>query len=991
MFPTLMPHLLRSAPALWVGSPRAPHRRRPLGERKFIMKFKLSIVRLTCPLILTFTLHSQIQAPAPQSIAIMAGHIPPAVRNGTAKLAGHYNPTQMLRLVVGLKPPRIAEEEQFLRDLQTKGSPQFHRFLTADEWNARFAPSAQDEQAVVDWAQAQGLTITHRYPNRLLLDVEGPTAMIEKAINVTMNTYQLGAANFFSNDRNPAIPAPLAGIVHSIGGLNNLQALHPASPVMKEPSFPDYVPGPVVTMGPSAKGKGDRAKLNASMAKVHTKSSNLVPSITGGAYDPTDIYSSEAYDYEALNNLGHCCNPLGNPGSSPPTTSIAIATAGAQDPNDFQGFHNQYPYLAWHWVMIGIDGQQVPCNPQQTSCDEEGTMDFEWATATANSFGAGSDTALVYLYDGVNAQLSTFTDIYNQMLTDGYARVLSISWGCAELYCYDSNNMDTDHAIFNQMSGQGWTLVAAAGDHGATSDCAHDSVMYPASDPDVVAVGGTTLLLNSDGTYNSEVAWSDGPYSCWSNDGAGGGGVSAYFPYSNLEWGTVPGNPTHREMPDLALNADWVNAPQNIYFNGALQPSGGTSIVAPELAGFFAQADSYLLFTGASSCYNVSPVGGNVCPPIGDPHVSLYGGIESGGYPHFPLYDISSGCNNNDITASNGLAYYCAGPGYDMATGWGSANMLQLAWYFNFDIAGDFNNDYPPAVTFSGPVTGVWYNSGQTVSWTVIDPNNNPFFKPLGVAGFSQAWDSDPGDPYSEPTPGRGNSFYNGPQFPNATNGSVNLSSAGQGCHAVNVRAWDNAGWSSGDQTYGLLCYDTGAPHTLASLSGTKSGAVYVSPVKVTLTATDNLSGIASTVYQIDGGAAHTYTAPLTESSPGSHKVTFHSTDKAGNVEIAKSVSFVIKAPTKSSLTSSLNPSTKGKAVTFTATVTPAFGSGLTGSVTFKNGTLFLGTVTLNLTTHKAAFTTSTLTVGRHAITAAYGGNAKFEPSTSAVLSQVAK
>jgi len=149
------------------------------------MKSNLWIGRLISPLILSFTLYSQAQSAAPQSVATMAGHTPPSVRDGTATLTGHYNPSQMLRLVLALRPPHIAEQKQFLKDLHTKGSPEFHHFLTADEWNARFAPSAQDEQTVVDWAQSQGLTVTHRFPNRLLVDVEAPAATIEKTLSVT--------------------------------------------------------------------------------------------------------------------------------------------------------------------------------------------------------------------------------------------------------------------------------------------------------------------------------------------------------------------------------------------------------------------------------------------------------------------------------------------------------------------------------------------------------------------------------------------------------------------------------------------------------------------------------------------------------------------------------------------------------------------------------------------------------------------------------------
>jgi subtilase family serine protease len=77
---------------------------------------------------------------------------PPAVGNGAAVAAGSFISSQMLRLVIGLQDPHMADEEQFLEALRTKGSPEFMHFLTADRWNVRFSPSQQDDEAVVDWA-----------------------------------------------------------------------------------------------------------------------------------------------------------------------------------------------------------------------------------------------------------------------------------------------------------------------------------------------------------------------------------------------------------------------------------------------------------------------------------------------------------------------------------------------------------------------------------------------------------------------------------------------------------------------------------------------------------------------------------------------------------------------------------------------------------------------------------------------------------------------
>jgi hypothetical protein len=1023
--------------------------------------------------VLAAALHGQVSQPVnpPQQFVSVAHLTPREVREGSAKVIAAYDPAQHLRVSFGLKPSHPDELKQLIEELHDPNSPNFMKFLTPAETIARFSPTAADEQAVVDWAQSQGLTVTHRFPNRLLVDVDAPVAAIQRAFHLSVNRYQIGNATYFSNDRDPVIPAALSNIVESVAGLNNIQVFRPMNPHMQEPTFPEYSAGPPVTNAAKGGSSADAASAKAYLNKLH--SGGLTPNITSGAYDPTDMFSSQAYDTQALYNQGHCCNVTGHPGGSPPESSIAIATAGTQDPNDFAGFHNQYPYLAYHYFLIYIDGTP-------SCCDGEGTMDFEWSTAMSNSFGSLYNTSSVFMYDGVDNGWYTFNDIYNQMLTDGNARVMSTSWGWVENDV--TSLMNTTDNIFGQMIVQGWTLLAASGDGGATYGCrSYDAISYPSSDPNVVAAGGVTLYLNSNSAFNSMVAWSGGPYGCSTNDGGSTGGVSVFWPAPSYQG--LP-NGWNREVPDIALNADWANTPQNYYFGGSLSGNGGTSIVAPEMAGFFANANAYLDYIGTltGGCY-----GGHSCAPIGNGNWYLYYFGEHPGYaPHYPFYDVTLGCNNNDITAEFGLPYFCAGSGYDMVTGWGVPNMLQLSWAINTYRAGDFG---APVASFSGPATNTWYKADQVISWTLTDTseNGNPA---TGVAGFSSAWDSDPGNVTSEAHPGAGNSFYSGPQFPNATSGALHLSGTWQGCHTVNVRAWDNTGVASNDLTYGPVCYDTvppitslavspgpnsagwekssvtvtlgasdpggaghssgvaatyfsvdnascspstlaacavytkpfsittqakhsvrffsrdragnfgavqlaginideTAPHTVATLTGTKLGSTYLPGMKVTLSATDNLSGVSSTTYQLDNGAVTAYKTPITVSNVGAHKITFHSVDNAGNTETSETATFVVaKANSSITVASSLNPSTKGKAVTFTATVS-ATGATLTGWVQFKDGNTILNIGGVNSTTHKASYTTSALATGTHSITAVYTGSLYFNPSTSAVLKQV--
>jgi hypothetical protein len=814
------------------------------------MKHQWSLRRLRLAVgLLAVGVGAALALPAAAAVAAphgpsMTSQTPLPVRNGSARDIGAYNPAQTIRLAIGLKPPHKAAEQQFLQAIQDKHSPLFHHYLTVAQWTARFGPSAASQAAVVSWAKGAGLTVTNLAPNRLVVDLAGKVGAIEKALGVQINNYRLGTKTFFANNHDPVLPKSLSGIVESVEGMSSLQTMFPAYPTVHEPASPAYSPGPVEALGAHAAANGSRARLRAALrasrggkagaangAKVH---------ITNGAYDPTDIYSSQAYDYSALYNQGHCCNPLGNPSNSPAQTSIAIATFGSQQLSDIAGFQAQYPYLAYSIQEVNIDGTP-------SCCDAEGTMDAEWSTAMSNSFGSFQDTSKVYLYDGANFNDATFTDMYNQMVTDNVARVFSTSWSCTENFGCNSSEMSTRDAIFSEMAGQGWTLVAASGDRGAFDDCSHLAVSFPASDPNVVGAGGTELSLSSGPLYNSEVAWSGGPDGCGSNDGGSGGGCSSVFAAPPYQSNQLCGSGS-RAVPDISLNADWFHTPQNFYFDGSLSGNGGTSIVAPELAGFFAQEDSYLLYEG-----NICGSGSSACAPFGNANFPLY---ETGinGAPHNPYYDITSGCNSNNIGTG-----YCAGTGDDLVTGWGSANMLQLAWAFNWHLLAD---DGRPTIGYTGPIANHWYNTDQTIGVNVTDTGGG--FPASGVAGFDVGWNSVPADPTSEATPGSGNAFYNGPEFINSGSTTVDLAAEGQGCHTVDTEAWDNMGLQSGVIPDGPLCYDTVAPRITAAPTLTLQNDV--GPIKSTVPVTVSWKGSDTTPHVHTSGINH-YT--LFESKDG--------------------------------------------------------------------------------------------------------------------------
>jgi hypothetical protein len=933
----------------------------------------------------------------------LPNHIPSKVANGTATLVGHYNPGQMLRLVLTVQAPHMAEEEQFIKALLTKGSPGFHKFLTQDEWNTRFGPSVEDEQAVVDWAQSVGLTVTKRYPNRLLVDVEATAGTIEKAFGVTINNYQVGKEVDFSNDRNPVIPANLSGILSFVTGLSNVERPHRIGSSHPTVKGADYVPGPPISEGESAYGAGDPTKapwarpaaIKSRAAAKAAKNDSGAPSNPNphdsyplddmnGTYamDPDNVQSSNGYDYNALQKLSFCCNEPGA-ASSPPESSIALVGYGGFNTSDVETFFGKYG-MAYSLTWYCIGGSACPGN------DGEAPLDVEYSGAMSNSYGAYQDTASIYEYEMTNNLYTTYEDAFNDVLSDGHAKVVSTSYGWEENVGFSGTiATGTMHPIFNNMIGAGITLIAASGDNGASDGCGNaTAVDYPSSDPDFIAAGGTQLNMYTNGIFYSETAWQGETWSgaCSHNHGGSTGGVSVLF--TAPSWQTTTTNSTYpngvvspfylwkngseyvetgntyRMVPDIALTANPDVLGEWYVSGGTWQDEGGTSIVAPELAGFFAQYNAYLNTIG-----NICGSGTDACTPAGLASPFIYdAGVV--GAAHDPFYDMLSGCNDNDITTQYDLFYYCAAPGFDLVTGWGSANMLQLAWAISYNLIPAYGE---PVITFSGPTTGVWYNTNQEVSWSVstINTRSGGTTPPPGVAGFTQGWDSIPADPHSEPHSGEGNSFYSGPQFPYSTTGCLTLvgttscsGGVSQGCHTVNVEAWDNQG-DPATKTYGPICYDTVAPTiSISNNPVTPASGWWNSPVVITLTATDpggsGASGIYRTYYAINSGTCFPgsvstcsiYTGPFTISGQQQSYIYYFTEDNAGNFsnETYEWVSIDLTAPvTTATLSGTLVSGKYYSPVNVTLTATDTGGSGVHytyyqvngGATTTYTGTAF--------------------------------------------------
>lgn len=269
----------------------------------------------------------------------------------------------------------------------------------------------------------------------------------------------------------------------------------------------------------------------------------------------------------------------------------------------------------------------------------ETALDTEWAHAMAPN-------ASLLVVEAEDESLSAVLSAVDKAVAGG-AKVVSMSWGW--------NETGTDVSADSHFSKSGVAFVAAAGDNGA-------GAIWPASSPNVIAVGGTTLALSSSGTRISETGWSD----------SGGGisqveslpswqqAISSFFtdPFQMFRHSSAQS--ARRMTPDVSFDADPLTG-ASVYCSVAQTSDsgshaegwitlGGTSLGAPCWAGMIADLDAQgLSITGPSSLYTASAGTGE---------------LDSSG----AFYDVVGGSNG-----------YLATQGYDLVTGLGSPQGGKLA------------------------------------------------------------------------------------------------------------------------------------------------------------------------------------------------------------------------------------------------------------------------------------------------------------------------
>lgn len=535
---------------------------------------------------------------------------------------------------------------------QLKQSVAAGRITPRSTFMSTYAPTASDVSQVKSYLQSQGFTNVQAEPNNILVDATGTAATIEKAFSTKLESYSdPSGLRLYANSQPAYVPQALGNLVVAILGLNNAQMQKPSPKNGGKPkSTPTPSPAPTATPSPvpSATPAPTPTPTPAPTADACTQGLNA-EGICPRFFDPATMQLV----YDAANA------PTGA------NTPVAIFTEGdpSQAISDFR----------WNEQVYGMP--QVPVNLIQIGAPNSDTSgNGEWVLDMTAVQGTAANVKQIDLYDMPSMSFSDMVVSYNKWVTDDKDPIGNSSFGGCEVFPYQDGSMLAADEVLVEAASQGQTMFVSTGDNGAYCTAAVDTngapggvpmVEYPASSPYVVAVGGTDLFSNADGSYLGETSWE-----------AGGGGLSQfeYSPYwesPTQPVGTTAVGYSFRGTPDVAMDAS-IETGYLVYSsaqatNGSCTPciEAGTSLASPLAAGAYARMQSShgnALGFGAPLFYRIytnNP--SSSAASAGPPPTSLVGGFHdvlagsNGGYSALPRYDYTTGLGSFDVLKTNAI------------------------------------------------------------------------------------------------------------------------------------------------------------------------------------------------------------------------------------------------------------------------------------------------------------------------------------------------
>jgi kumamolisin len=601
---------------------------------------------------------------------------------------------------------------RYAQDASNPASSSYRHWLTPAQIGAQYGATLADYQSVANYFRKYGLHVGG-WPQREALAVSGTLPQFTAAFGTTFGRYTYLGKTIVAPNGTPKFASALP--VDSVVGL---VAATPRRYFLKNNNaqYFGYSPQQLAT-GFDFSG-AYRAGFNGSGINVGIIGTGPILNAQGGDDDAAGLASYWHASLGAITQVAVSPQPAstanagtgtnatdGNPSglSTPPPVTAPSCTQGAYPNYQSCNPEDGEAQLDTESIASLAPGADVlfylGFNPAE-ACINPSTMANDPPTGTTCPAGDNAVQA-----EGI--QISD--DEIQQAIADNRSDAISMSFGAPENdetgYIGTTASPGFGQIEIASLVAQGTAVFVSSGDDGAW-ECFDPTTgaplgtacaSYPASDANVVAVGGVNIPMDEAGNLTSIIAaWADntslGGNGAFQNNVGSGGGVSAQI--SAPAWQSATLHATMREIPDIALDADPNTGPsiaQNLAFSGFGQvyASGGTSAAAPEAA---AQWALVLQACKASSTCNK---GGATGYRLGNPDPLFYaiyakstyaaGTYAPAGFtPQLSynqvFYDVLYG-DNQAVPATPGPGTpapmstptgYNSGPGYDEVTGLGA-------------------------------------------------------------------------------------------------------------------------------------------------------------------------------------------------------------------------------------------------------------------------------------------------------------------------------
>jgi len=928
-------------------------------------------------------------------------------------------PMQRMLLVLKRSPEQDFALRQLLDGQQDRNSPNYHRWMTPEEFGQQFGPTDADMQTITTWLQSHGFEVGTT-KGRTALEFSGSASQVAEAFHTTIHKYVVNGEQHWANASDPSIPTALVPAVAGIVSLHNFE----------KRAMNEFV-----------------GRYSVKTKQISSPKPNYTFTCGGGT-----CYGVVPYDFATIYDV----LPLWNAGTNGTGQSIAIVGRTDINPTDATTFWSLFGLtVPANKLVITVNGD----DPGFTGDEGEADIDVQWS-------GAVAPQATIKFVTSKSTLTSDGVDLSALYIVDNdLAPVMSESYGECELGLGTAGNQFF-YTLWSQAAAQGISVFVSSGDNGSAGcDDPSSPASYGlavngiASTPYNAAVGGTDFnqynkwstywnTTNQAGTeesakgYIPETTWNDsctnalavtlgfgataeaacnnptmladggvittggsgGPSNCVVNQGALG---SCTQGWAKPTWQTGNGVPNDqkRDLPDISLLASngfmgsfYVICQTDVTGICDLNDFlgyGGTSVASPAFAGIMSLVNQK---TGSAQ-----GVPGFALYQLVSKQANAFHDVPTGSTIAMPCYTGSLNCTTTTSGDTFGiLTGYATTTAYDLATGLGSVDATNLV------------NNWTKA-TFTATTTTLTLNSGNPVSAVhgtavPVSISVNPTaakgnaallvstgtgtttgqaidMYALSSGGASGTTSLLPGGSYNVIAHYSGDGTYGGSYSTlvpvtiskeNPTLGFSGLTtSGGSGITSV---PYDSAYWVTLDveSSAGKLC------------SPLLSSEVACPTGTVTLTSDGN--PFQDGTYSLGGGEAHvdTSSSQMVALSGGTH--TLKAQYNGDTSYAAGSKSFTITVTKANTRTDP--PNFQGTDYTQPVYVSTsiydypemAYDAAPTGTVTFYNGATALpGTVTYgtNGQTLTATLATTFSAPGTYQITATYGGDQNYQSSQS--------